>query len=59
MEHKVTAETLQYFEKHLHREERSEQTIEKYVHDVTQFALWLGEKEVTKVRRLFKLRMHA
>ncbi len=48
MEHKITAETLQYFEKHLHREERSEQTIEKYVHDVTQFALWLGEKEVTK-----------
>lgn len=48
MESTITLEQIQGFRTHLHREERSPGTIEKYLRDVRSFLLWLDGREVTK-----------
>ena len=49
MEHKImTTEQLHSFRNYLQEEERSEATAEKYLCEVTQFAAWLNNTEVTK-----------
>ena len=40
--------TLQQFGAHLRENEKSEATIEKYLHDAGAFLLWLAGREVTK-----------
>ncbi len=39
---------LDGFTEYLRREERSESTVSKYLHDVEQFLLWLGSGELAK-----------
>ena len=49
MEHKImTTAQLHSFKAYLRDEERSEATVEKYLCEVTQFAAWLNDTEVTK-----------
>ena len=49
MEHKImTTAQLHSFRAYLRDEERSEATVEKYLGEVTQFAAWLNNTEVTK-----------
>ncbi|MBR5518485.1 MAG: tyrosine-type recombinase/integrase [Clostridia bacterium] len=45
---KITKELITSFKNHLIEEEKSENTIEKYIHDVTMFKKWLCNFEVTK-----------
>lgn len=40
--------SLPQFEKHLHAEEHSAGTIDKYLRDVRQFAAWLGERALSR-----------
>lgn len=44
----LTSEAVQSFKKFLREEEKSENTIEKYLRDVRAFAAYLGGAEVTK-----------
>ena len=44
----ITNETIKNFKNHLYEEERSENTIEKYMRDVRFFREWLGGREVDK-----------
>ena len=44
----ITTVQLASFRSHLHKEERSAATVEKYLSEVTRFFTWLSEKEVTK-----------
>ena len=46
-ERKLTAAVLTRFRQELLRRERSAPTIEKYLHDVRTFAVWLDGREVT------------
>ncbi len=48
MERRISAEIIADFEEYLRREERSENTIEKYIHDVTIFWAWAGDQSITK-----------
>ena len=49
MENKIMiSEQLASFRAYLQDEERSEATVEKYLSEVTQFAAWLNDTEVTK-----------
>lgn len=45
---KITNETIQLFEYHLIEEEKSESTIQKYLYDVMNFKIWMGEQELCK-----------
>lgn len=45
---KITNQTTEQFRTYLTEEEKSENTIEKYIRDVTAFSAWLNGKEVTK-----------
>jgi len=49
---KITNELIESFKSHLVEEEKSENTIEKYIRDVTFFMTWLCGKEVTKILAL-------
>ena len=44
----ITDKTIKQFEKHLRMEEKSPNTIEKYIRDVTAFAEYLGGNTVSK-----------
>ena len=44
----ITKDMLDDYRTCLHNEERCGATIEKYMHDLTDFAVWLGERELTK-----------
>ena len=44
----LTDKTIKQFEKHLRMEEKSQNTVEKYIRDVTAFAEYLGWKAVSK-----------
>ena len=44
----ITKETLEAFRARLQAEERGRSTVEKYLRDVRGFALWLGNRELTK-----------
>ncbi len=48
MKHKITEKDIQGFAEFLRREERAENTAQKYLHDIRMFGVWLGEREVTK-----------
>ena len=41
-------EMLDIFKRYLQEEERSSATQEKYLYEVMQFFVWLGDEEVTK-----------
>ena len=47
-ERKIIGEGITAFAKHLEKAERSRNTVEKYVRDVTAFRAWCGEREITK-----------
>lgn len=49
---KITNEFISNFKTYLIEEEKSENTIEKYIRDVTFFMIWLNDKEVTKILAL-------
>lgn len=44
----LTSEAIECFKKHLREEEKSENTIEKYLRDVRAFAAYLKSAEITK-----------
>jgi len=44
----ITNEKILTFREILLNEEKSRATIQKYVRDVTEFSIWLGEKELSK-----------
>ncbi len=44
----LNAEIIKQYEKYLKSEEKSQNTIEKYIHDVTAFADYLGDKFISK-----------
>ena len=44
----LSNKTIEQFEKHLRMEEKSQNTVEKYIRDVTAFAEYLGGKAVSK-----------
>ena len=44
----ITNEHIENFKNYLINEEKSEATVSKYLHDVTVFAEWLGEREIEK-----------
>ncbi len=46
--HIITTTLMQQYITHLQREERANNTIMKYTHDVRAFAIWLGNQPVTK-----------
>lgn len=45
----ITNELILNFKTYLIEEEKSENTIEKYIRDVTYFMIWLADREVTKI----------
>ena len=45
---KITNEAIRLFNDYLISEEKAEATVSKYVHDVGEFRLWLGEGELCK-----------
>lgn len=49
---KIKKESIMEFRERLLEEEKSENTVEKYVRDVSFFASWLGEEALTKARVL-------
>lgn len=44
----ITSEIVKQFEKYLREEEKSENTIEKYIRDIRAFMVYVGENKVTK-----------
>lgn len=48
MERKITNEVMKCFREYLRKEEKSKNTVEKYLRDVTAFAVWLDGETVTK-----------
>ncbi|MBQ7119182.1 MAG: tyrosine-type recombinase/integrase [Oscillospiraceae bacterium] len=46
---KITNELIESFKEYLIEEEKSENTIEKYIRDITFFMAWLCGQEVTKI----------
>ena len=49
---KITNELICSFKTYLIEEEKSENTIEKYIRDITFFMMWLAGREVTKILAL-------
>ena len=49
---KITNELIHSFKTYLIEEEKSENTVEKYIRDVTFFMMWLNGWEVTKILAL-------
>ena len=45
----ITTETIQSFYGYLIDEEKATATVNKYLHDVGEFQIWLGEQELCKV----------
>ena len=45
---KITTESIEGFTSFLRQKERSDGTIEKYLHDVKIFCSWLDDREVTQ-----------
>ncbi len=48
MEHKISPKDISGFCDHLRREERAENTVAKYIRDITRFYAWIGGSPVTK-----------
>ena len=49
-EYILTTGTISKFEEKLREEERAAATVEKYIHDVREFAAWLGGRPIDKER---------
>mgnify|MGYP003451408736 CR=1 FL=1 len=49
---KITNELIMSFKNYLIEEEKSENTVEKYIRDITFFKVWLCGREVTKILAL-------
>ncbi|MDY6314138.1 MAG: site-specific integrase [Clostridia bacterium] len=49
---KITKELVLSFKTHLIEQEKSANTIEKYVRDVTLFMMWLHGREITMISAL-------
>ena len=49
---KITNELIHSFKTYLIEEEKSENTVEKYIRDVTFFMMWLNGREATKILAL-------
>ena len=49
---KITNELITSFKEYLIEEEKSENTIEKYIRDITVFMAWLCGQEATKILAL-------
>ena len=47
-QHRISEEKLKRFQLYLAEEERAPATVEKYLHDVRQFAAWLGNRAVSR-----------
>ena len=45
---KITTEIIKLFNNYLNNEEKSVVTVNKYLHDVGEFQIWLGEQELCK-----------
>ena len=45
---KITTETIKSFNDYLINEEKAAATVNKYLHDVGEFQIWLGEQELCK-----------
>lgn len=45
---KITTETIKSFNDYLINEEKAQATVNKYLHDVGEFQIWLGEQELCK-----------
>ncbi len=45
---KITTEIIKSFNDYLINEEKAAATVNKYLHDVTEFQMWLGEQELCK-----------
>ena len=45
---KITTETMSSFKDYLMNEEKAAATVGKYLHDVGEFQIWLGEQELCK-----------
>jgi len=45
---KITTETIKSFNDYLINEEKAAATVNKYLHDVGEFQMWLGEQELCK-----------
>ena len=45
---KITTEIIKSFNNYLINEEKAVATVNKYLHDVGEFQIWLGEQELTK-----------
>ena len=48
----ITTEAILHFKNYLIEEEKSENTVEKYLHDITAFAGWLCNRQATKALAL-------
>jgi len=46
---KISIETIESFKDYLIGEEKASATISKYIHDVGEFQIWLGEQELNKM----------
>ena len=44
----ITQNNIDKFTAYLVKEEKSNATVSKYIHDVTAFYIWIGENEITK-----------
>lgn len=49
---KITNETIRLFNDYLINEEKAQATVGKYIHDVEEFRLWLGTRELCKTEVL-------
>ena len=49
---KITTETIKSFNQYLISEEKAISTISKYLHDVSEFQIWLSERELCKTEVL-------
>ena len=45
---KITTETIKSFNDYLINEEKAAATVNKYLHDIGEFQIWLGEQELCK-----------
>ncbi len=48
MNYSISTEEIKLFSEHLRREERAENTVAKYLHELELFSAWLGEGALTK-----------
>ena len=49
---KITDKIIKKFQEYLQDEEKAQATVEKYIRDITAFAAWLGNNELTKAKVL-------